>query len=181
MSLVALTEKQKRFVDEYLIDLNATRAYKVAYPNVKKDTVAATNGGRLLRNAEIKEYIEKRIKERERRTEITQDMVLKELAAIAFIDVTEIVNTDGEEVYIKPTATLSDVKKKAISSIKQTKDGIEIKFHDKEKALEMLGRHLGMFKDKVEVSGDMKVNNPYAELTTEDLKKLIGGDATNAD
>lgn len=181
MSLVALTEKQKRFADEYLIDLNATRAYKVAYPNVKKDTVAATNGGRLLRNAEIKEYIEKRIKERERRTEITQDMVLKELAAIAFTDITEIVNTDGEEVYIKPTATLSDMKKKAISSIKQTKDGIEIKFHDKEKALEMLGRHLGMFKDKVEVSGDMKVNNPYAELTTEDLKKLIGGDATNAD
>lgn len=178
---MALTEKQKRFADEYLIDLNATRAYKVAYPNVKKDTVAATNGGRLLRNAEIKEYIEKRIKERERRTEITQDMVLKELAAIAFIDITEIVNTDGEEVYIKPTATLSDVKKKAISSIKQTKDGIEIKFHDKEKALEMLGRHLGMFKDKVEVSGDMKVNNPYAELTTEDLKKLIGGDTTNAD
>lgn len=178
---MALTEKQKRFVDEYLIDLNATRAYKVAYPNVKKDTVAATNGGRLLRNAEIKEYIEKRIKERERRTEITQDMVLKELAAIAFIDITEIVNTDGEEVYIKPTATLSDMKKKAISSIKQTKDGIEIKFHDKEKALEMLGRHLGMFKDKVEVSGDMKVNNPYAELTTEDLKKLIGGDTTNAD
>lgn len=178
---MALTEKQKRFADEYLIDLNATRAYKVAYPNVKKDTVAATNGGRLLRNAEIKEYIEKRIKERERRTEITQDMVLKELAAIAFTDITEIVNTDGEEVYIKPTATLSNVKKKAISSIKQTKDGIEIKFHDKEKALEMLGRHLGMFKDKVEVSGDMKVNNPYAELTTEDLKKLIGGDATNAD
>lgn len=178
---MALTEKQKRFVDEYLIDLNATRAYKVAYPSCKKDTVAATNGGRLLRNAEIKEYIEKRIKERERRTEITQDMVLKELAAIAFTDITEIVNTDGEEVYIKPTVTLSDVKKKAISSIKQTKDGIEIKFHDKEKALEMLGRHLGMFKDKVEVSGDMKVNNPYAELTTEDLKKLIGGDATNAD
>lgn len=178
---MALTEKQKRFADEYLIDLNATRAYKVAYPNVKKDTVAATNGGRLLRNAEIKEYIEKRIKERERRTEITQDMVLKELAAIAFTDITEIVNTDGEEVYIKPTATLSDMKKKAISSIKQTKDGIEIKFYDKEKALEMLGRHLGMFKDKVEVSGDMKVNNPYAELTTEDLKKLIGGDTTNAD
>lgn len=178
---MALTEKQKRFADEYLIDLNATRAYKVAYPNCKKDKTAAQAGSRLLRNVEVKDYIEKRIKERERRTEITQDMILKELAAIAFTDITEIVNTDGEEVYIKPTATLSDMKKKAISSIKQTKDGIEIKFHDKEKALEMLGRHLGMFKDKVEVSGDMKVNNPYAELTTEDLKKLIGGDATNAD
>lgn len=53
-----MTTKQKIFADEYLVDLNATRAYKAAYPCVKKDTVAATNGGRLLRNAEVKKYID---------------------------------------------------------------------------------------------------------------------------
>ena len=52
-----VTEKQKVFADEYLIDLNATRAYKVAYPAVKKDEVAAVNGNRMLRNAKVSAYI----------------------------------------------------------------------------------------------------------------------------
>lgn len=56
-----LTEKQKIFVNEYLVDLNATRAYKVAYPNVKKDDTAAVNGNRLLRNAKVKEYLNERM------------------------------------------------------------------------------------------------------------------------
>ena len=51
-----MTDKQKRFCDEYLIDCNATRAYKVAYPNVKKDEVAKANGSRLLTNANVKTY-----------------------------------------------------------------------------------------------------------------------------
>lgn len=55
---MALTEKQKRFADEYLIDLNATRAYKAAYPNIKKDETAAAAGARLLKNVKVAEYIE---------------------------------------------------------------------------------------------------------------------------
>ena len=58
-----MTEKQKRFCDEYLIDCNATRAYKTVYKNVKSDVVAATNGGRLLRNAEVKKYISEQMEE----------------------------------------------------------------------------------------------------------------------
>ena len=81
---MALTPKQKIFADEYLIDLNATRAYKVAYPSCKKDEAAAVNGSKLLRNTKVAEYIQERMKEREKRTEITQDMVLQELAKIAF-------------------------------------------------------------------------------------------------
>lgn len=50
---MALTEKQKRFCDEYLIDLNATRAYMVAYPNVKKESTAAAAAARLLRNVKV--------------------------------------------------------------------------------------------------------------------------------
>ena len=59
-----MTKKQKIFADEYLIDLNATRAYKVAYPRVKNDEVARANGSRLLTNANVAAYIEKRMKER---------------------------------------------------------------------------------------------------------------------
>lgn len=117
-----VTEKQKVFADEYLIDLNATRAYKVAYPTVKNDDTAAAAATRMLRNVKVAEYIQERMQERQKRTEITQDRVLKELAAMAFADVAEAV-----EIRLKPS--------------------------DKLKALELLGRHLGMFKDKVEVSG----------------------------
>lgn len=117
-----MTEKQKVFADEYLIDLNATRAYKVAYPTVKNDDTAAQAGSRLLRNVKVAEYIQERMQERQKRTEITQDRVLNELAAMAFADVAEAV-----EIRLKPS--------------------------DKLKALELLGRHLGMFRDRVEVSG----------------------------
>lgn len=56
-----MTEKQKIFADEYLIDLNATRAYKVAYPRVKNDDIAAANASRLLRNAKVAAYISERM------------------------------------------------------------------------------------------------------------------------
>ena len=76
-----MTEKQKIFADEYLIDLNATRAYRKAYPSVKKDETAAQAGSRMLRNVKVAEYIQERMQERQKRTEITQDRVLQELAA----------------------------------------------------------------------------------------------------
>ena len=173
-----MTNKQKIFADEYLIDLNATRAYKVAYPSVKKDETARANSSRLLTNDNVKQFVEERMKEREIRTEITQDRVLKELAAIAFAkasdyakviekqaiytteDGTRILLHDekGEPIMISDvkltlTDELSDDQVRALQGIKQGKFGIEVVQGDKIKALELLGRHLGMFKDKFEVSG----------------------------
>lgn len=196
--MAKLTEKQKRFVDEYLIDLNATRAYKAAYPSVKKDETARVNGSRLLTNANVQKYLNERQTDLQRRTEITQDKVILELAKIAFTN-----GSDFAKVVTKPrkvrcwdkdlneyvyeedacyrdqyvelidTDELPEAKKAAISSIKETKFGISVESCDKLKALELIGRHLGMFKDKMEVTGNVDVNNPMAELTTEELKKLI--------
>ena len=148
-----MTEKQKIFADEYLIDLNATRAYKVAYPNVKKDETAAQAGSRMLRNVKVEAYIKKRMQDRQKRTEITQDMVLQELAAIAFANATDFAKIINGRVILTNTADLSKEQAKAIAGIKRGKNGIELKLNDKEKALELLGRHLGMFKDRLEVSG----------------------------
>lgn len=148
-----MTEKQKIFADEYLIDLNATRAYRKAYPSVRKDETAAQAGSRMLRNVKVAEYIAERMQARQERTEITQDRVLEELAAIAFARATDYAEVEDDQVIIKDTAGLSENQIKAIAGIKQGKFGIELKLNDKEKALELLGRHLGMFKDRVEVSG----------------------------
>lgn len=178
VSLMALTENQKRFADEYLTDLNATRAYKEVYKNCKKDETASAAASRLLRNVSVSEYIESRIKERMQRTEITQDMVLNELAAIAFAKASDyakviktqavyttkegvripLENDDGTPVMIadvelKLTDELTEKQIRAISGIKHGKYGIEVSQCDKVRALELLGRHLGMFKDKLELSG----------------------------
>ena len=93
------------------------------------------------------------MQERQKRTEITQDKVLQELAAVAFSNATDYVEVRDNTVIVKDTASLSDTQIKALSGIKESRGGIEVKLNDKLKALELLGRHLGMFKDKVEVSG----------------------------
>lgn len=147
-----MTEKQKIFADEYLIDLNATRAYRVAYPAVKKDETAAQAGSRLLRNVKVAKYISERIQDRQQRTEITQDMVVKELAAIAFSRATDYAAVKGGTVCIKDTDTLAEDQIRAIAGIKEGANGIEVKLNDKEKALELLGRHLGMWNDKLDIN-----------------------------
>ena len=167
-----MTEKQKIFADEYLIDLNATRAYRAAYPSVKKDETARANGSRMLTNANVAGYISDRMNERQKRTEITQDMVLQELASIAFARATDYVEIkfDGTNsvVMVKPTTELSEEQIGAIAGIKEGANGIEIKLNDKEKALEMLGRHLGMWNDKL----DMKVTP--ASDTVREMEEYFG-------
>lgn len=157
-----LTDKQKKFVNEYLIDLNATRAYKAVYSSCKKDETARANGSRLLTNANVVGYLDERQKKLEERTEITQDRVLKEIASVAFANGTDFatLDVDGGSIKVKfvPTALLSADKKAAIAGIKETQVGIEIKLNDKMKALELLGKHLGMFTDKVELRGSIEAD-----------------------
>ena len=167
-----MTEKQKIFANEYLIDLNATRAYRIAYPSVKKEEAAAVNGSKLLRNTKVAAYIQERMKERQKRTEITQDRVLEELAAIAFAKATDYAEVKEGQVIIKDTANMDEQQVRAIAGIKEGKYGIELKLNDKEKALELLGRHLGMFKDKLEVSGLEEEKKKLGDI----LDQLRGGD-----
>lgn len=143
-----MTEKQRRFCDEYLIDLNATRAYKAAYPSVKKDESAHACAAKLLRKATVKSYLDERIRERQKRTEITQDRVLREIAAIAFADIGDVVSVSGGAVCLVDTDGLPEEKRKMISGIKEGREGVEVKMYDRLKALELLGKHLGMFDDK---------------------------------
>ena len=195
--MAKLTEKQKRFCEEYLKDLNATQAYKTAYPSVKRDSTASQAGSRMLRNVKVQSYIEKRMKDREKRTEITQDMVIRESAAIAFAKNSDYVKViekqavitdadgvriplfdqDGKPVLINDiqltlTENLTDEQIRAIAAVKHGKYGIVVEQYDKNKALELLGRHLGMFKDRVEVSG---VEEEKSKL--DDLIKQMRGDA----
>ena len=145
-----LNEKQKRFVSEYIIDLNAKQAAIRAGYSPKG---AEPQASRLLSNAKIQVEIAKAMEDREKRTGITQDRVLAELSAIAFAKATDYVEIDDDgAVKIKATASLTDEQKKAIAGIKEGANGIEVKLVDKTKALEMLSRHLGLFNDKLNVN-----------------------------
>ncbi len=176
-----IAPKQKIFADEYLIDLNATRAYKVAYPKVKSDAVAAVNGNRLLRNAKVEIYIKERMKEREQRTEITQDRVLKEYAKIAFFNPKKLFNENGQP---KDITELDDDTAAVIAGLKvnDVYEGFgedrtfigylkEYKLTDKKGALDSLARHLGMFKDKVELSGEVNTNTDKLDKILEQLNE----------
>lgn len=148
---MALTVKQQRFVDEYLIDLNATQAaIRAGYST---DT-AQEQGSRLLSNVMVKKEIDKAMAERSRRTGVNADRVVRELAKIAFVNAVDVI--DHETATVKADASPDDTA--AIQSVKVKtfgEDGLEreIKMADKLKALELLGKHLGMFKDKLELSG----------------------------
>ncbi len=182
-----LTRNQKIFCDEYLIDLNATRAYKSAYKNVTKDETAAASSSRLLRNVKVKAYIDKKMAEREERTEITQDKVLKELAKIGFADIKDYLeyrtaktvveyDEDGEPVIdyrqIIDVIDSNDVDTSIIQEVSIGKDGtFKFKLYDKHKALQDIGKHLGMFVDKLEHSGNIDTGMSKLNSILEQLKE----------
>ncbi len=137
-----LTPRQKKFTEEYLIDLNATKAaLRAGYSAKTSDKI----GYQLLEKTRVKEALERAIRKREQRTEITQDMVVAQLAKIAFADIRGIVTWENGELRMRPS---DDVDGTTIAEVTQT----AVKLNDRMKALELLGKHLGMFKDKMDVS-----------------------------
>lgn len=150
-----MTKKQKRFVEEYLIDLNATQAaIRAGYSPDTAGSIGAEN----LKKPEIKSKIDKAMAERSRRTGINQDRVLLELARIGFAKITDVV--DPETAKIKPDASDDDLACIQSIKIKPNEFGTEreVKLYDKKSALVDLGKHLGLFKDKLELNGDMDLN-----------------------
>lgn len=144
--MAKLTAKQKKFVEEYLIDLNATQAaIRAGYSTESAKEIGCEN----LTKPNVKAEIDKAIAERSRRTGINQDRVLRELAKIAFVNPNDVINFN--EATVKGDAKEEDLA--AIASVKikniPTEDGEiterEIKLCDKLKALDLLGKHLGIY------------------------------------
>lgn len=165
-----MTKKQKRFIEEYLIDLNATQAaIRAGYSS---DT-AYSIGNENLKKPEIKTRIDKAMAERSKRTGVNADRVVMELAKIAFVNANDVIDpktaTIKEDALPEDTAAIQSVKVKTFGE-----DGLEreIKMADKLRALELLGRHLGMFKDKVEVSGTLETEKTKLDDL---LQQLRGG------
>lgn len=223
-----LNPRQRRFVDEYLIDLNGTQAAIRAGYSEKTARMIATE---ILAKPYIQEEIERRMKARQERTEITQDMVLRRWWDIATADPNELVqfqrvccrhchgidhayqwksedeferaiisahlnkqvpptddggygfnpkrdphpdcpecHGDGHgQVHAADTRKLAGGARLLYDGVKTTRDGFEIKMQDRSKALEAVAKHLGMFKEKVELTGP---NGSPLQVATVDPSKL---------
>lgn len=141
--MAKLTPKQERFVDEYLVDLNATAAAKRAGYSEKSASRIAIE---LLNKTHVSAAIQARRDKLRGKLEITQEAVLQELASIAFANGTDFVTVTGAGLLcVKATSEVPKNKLPAIAGIKYSQLGIEIKLHDKVRALELLGKHLGVF------------------------------------
>lgn len=142
--MARLTDKQMIFANEYLIDLNATRAYKKAYPNVKKDSVAKAAASRLLTNVNLKNYIDEQLKKIEDESIADATEVMKYLTAVMRNEVTEeVVVVEGEG--------------EGCSSARIVKKDISAK--DRNKAAELLGKRYRLFVDKIESENNTTLNS----------------------
>lgn len=188
--MAKLSPRHARFVEEYLVDLNATQAVlRAGYSR----TGASVTGVRLLANPKIAAAIAHAMAERSRRTQVTQDRVVEELARLAFADVRDAATWTDETMSLRPSADLDDVTSAAIREVRVTRtitrikrkggdeDEIErveqrLQMHDKKGALDSLARHLGMFPTTsgpaVVVNNDNRRVTLAEGATLDDLRAL---------
>lgn len=151
-----MTEKQKIFADEYLIDLNATRAYRAAYPNCKKNSSADAAARKLLGNTRIQQYINERLKELQSKRVANVQEVMEHLTAVLRGEIRE------ETVVVEG---IGDGCSEARIIEKQ------VAARDRLKAAELLGKRYSLFTEKVEISG---LDDEKAKLD-DILQQMRGG------
>lgn len=156
--MAKLTPKQKRFIEEYLIDLNATQAaIRAGY----SPRTAGEIGSQNLNKLHIRARVDQELAERSKRTGINQDRVIRELARIALVNPADVIDMDKATIMYgaseDDTAAILSVKVKRIPTEAGTITEREIRMADKIKALELLGKHLGMFTDKFNISGEVGI------------------------
>jgi phage terminase small subunit len=192
-----LTIKQERFAQGLFAGLSQREAYKQAYNAERmKDKTIDEAAARLAADSKVAARIQQLTDELKERNMVTVERVLAELAKVGFANgsdfakvvektrIEEIKDEEGnvtgtkehryKEVEVIETDKLEEDKLAAIAGIKATKEGIEVKTNDKIKALELMGKYLGMFTDKMEVTGKDggPIDIDLSGLDTEQLKKL---------
>jgi len=162
MMLLPVAERYEKFAREYLVDLNATRAaIAVGYSERR----AAVTGSELVRNRKVRKLIDRFKSERASRLEIKADKVLEEIARLAFSNIQDFTRLDE---YGKPVLNFSNVSRDQYAAVQEIREDTTggagdgerkavlrttVKLADKTKNLELLGRHLKLFSDKLEVTG----------------------------
>ncbi len=142
-----MTPRQRRFVEEYLVDLNATRAAKRAGYTVRS---AKDHGYRLLKNPAVAAAVAKAQGRRAARTRVSADRVVTELAKVAFGDPRRLLSWGPDGVVLRDSSELTEAEAALVSEVSETRTAAgggtrKVKLHCKLTALNALGKHLGLF------------------------------------
>lgn len=163
-----LTERQRLFAYEYLKDLNGTQAaIRAGY----KPSNAKSQASNLLKHPAVRAIVDRGRADKQQHLEITQERILEELARIAFAKIGDYISIDNSgHIIIKPGTIDGDAGR----PVAEVTDGgdtgkLRFKLHDKHKALELLGKHLGIFIDRHHVT----LNKDPREMTDEELTKAL--------
>ena len=136
---VKLTEKQRKFAEEYLKDLNGTRAYKASYPHVKKDSVARANASRLLTKANVRACIDAQLEQMHNENTADAQEIIEYLSSVM----------RGKQ---------KEEKLKGIGEGSQEIAEVAVSARDRLKAAELLGRRYALFSDNVNLtSSDINI------------------------
>lgn len=156
--VIVMTEKQKIFADEYIIDLNGIRAYKTAYPNIKNDNVAAARASKLLKMPEIKVYIQKRL------DELADKRVAKQQEVLEYLTSVMRGQSESEVIVVEGCG---DGMSQAVK-VKKAPDERE-----RLKAAELLGKRYGTWKEKLEVKDEAEEKKKQSISNIEALMKQM--------
>ncbi len=140
----------RRYVEQGFTD--AAKAYRLSFPGCKSQKAAESGASRLLVSAKVAAYLAEVKDKAKERTQVTADMVLEELAKLAFTNMADYAQWSTGGVDLKASENMTPEMTAAVSEITETvtKDGgsVRFKLHDKRAALESIGKHFGMFTDK---------------------------------
>lgn len=161
---IKLSQKQRLFVDEYMKEMNGTKAYLSVYKGTKKDEIAAACASKLLRNAKVKAEIESRNTKLTDKAELTADSIINEVKALAFSRMDQYVDVTDNEVTLKDWSGLTSEQLAAVQEI-QVQDEkvtgtekrvrskvIKFKLYDKRSNLELLARRFNLFPNKIQLT-----------------------------
>ncbi len=167
-----MNPKQQAFVLEYLKDFNATQAAIRAGYSARS---AEVTGSRMLSNAKVAEVIRAAMERRAKKSDITVEMVLAELKCVAFTHMGKLARWNASGVEFKDSNGLTEDELATVSEITETTNqhggSLKVKQYDKVRALELIGRHLGMWNDKLEIVDE---DRPLEEMSDTELVKLRG-------
>lgn len=153
-ALLPLTARQQVFVEEYLVDLNATQAaIRAGYSN----RTATEMGYENLTKPHVAAAIAAKMAERSARVQLEADTVLRQIKSILTSDIRNYLEYGPGHVALKPSSGLTSEQAACIAevseTVSQTGNRVRLKFHDKLKALDMASRHLGLYAiEKQELS-----------------------------
>lgn len=154
-----LTPQREAFALGLASGLSQAEAYRAAYPRSLKwkDESVWQKASRLAADAKVRARVEELGQKAAKANEVTVERIVRELALIAFGSKKAVMTWGPRGVNLKDSETLTDDEAALVAEVKETTSAtggsLSLKTHDKVKALELLGKHVGMFADKVELTG----------------------------